>query len=481
MLSGLLASITAASPSTQDLADLETSLEQHMTELIALYRHLKASLLKIVGIERQTAGVRTADAASASAAAGGIAPCASTTGGTTSVHGFAMGMTYLAVAIVMSGRAAEEDNAALLLDVVERHLLSPGSSVYDQLRGHKHALRRFGQLLEGYVALLDVRDAGNYRRKLHYLHRAAVCFAPSPDYLTVAHALLVREASRSFCPAPALAIMRQPVLEVSPADTGADLLSFHSYYCEGGLLLARMRCWDDATVWLRSALSLVRRAAPRAGGEGAAAAAPVLGGHGGGHVLVTATKALILVSIIRHGDFSDPVDRKRVQQIIQQFRGSDTDVYLRLLAAAAKRDGKSWDTLEKHFASLWQQDEMTALVAEAGARLGRHIIRDTARVASRVYLSTIVSDFRAHSIAIVEGDVSAEAETFAVVQLLLAMQEEGEMLVSLERVTPKRAAAAAVQEEQEEEAEATGSVEQTRLAVRFAMPPTRIPATLGSC
>ncbi|EAN90588.1 hypothetical protein C3747_57g126 [Trypanosoma cruzi] len=481
MLSALLSEITAAPTRTRQNVELETALEHHFSELVVQHRLLKAALLNLMELGQQTAVGATPDADAV------IFDKITSEDGTILTCGVTLGMTYLATALILSGHAIESENAVVVLNVVECHLLSFASTAYNHLRGHNYALQRFGQLLNGYVNILDLRDPMNYQRKLFYLHQAAVSFSPSPEYLSVAHALLVREATRCRCPGPALAVMRQPILEVSPADTGAGLTCFHSYYCSGGLLLAAMQCWEDATVWLRSALcmskNLQRKSALEAQAEVAvtttatfsASPTTALSESGGiRDTLLRAAKAFILVSIISQGDLHNPADRRRAQRVMQQFRGGNADPYFRLLSAAAKRDGKLWDTLEKHFESLWKQEGMAELVAEAGLRLRRHVIRDMAKVANRVYLSDILSAFRTHFL-LGMGDVDDAKEIPALIQTLLNMQEEGELLIRLENVH-----SGMMWEESMTMEEEGNDMGVKSLVARLELPPKRIPAVLGT-
>lgn len=463
---------------------LEALLEHNIDELIRRYHVLVGPLKTLMEME-----------CGETAAVNGPSP-KSHTGGSEFPQCFAMGMTYFSLAI-MRGHAAggieDSEISSLILTLVEQHLLSQTSGAYKQLRGHAHALQRFGQLLKGYIDLLDHSDVGNHLRKLSYLQSAVTLFSPSTNHLTVAHPLLVREAARSNCPAPALTVMRQPILELSCGETGAGLACCCSYYYEGGLLLAAMQCWESSVSWLRNSLSLVKVVLRVGSPEPkVVSATPSLSLDDTGSIIVSATKAFVLLCISVYGDWGDAADHMRVQQVIQQYRNSNVGSYVRLLVAAQRRDFRQWHTIKRNFSPVWEQDGTVSLLATAESRLQRHVVLDIAKVYSRVRLSTIASALRVCCLSETEGGGNTSSGSgdsgestqgkINAVELLLSMREDGELIASVEHV-PRR-------EESEEEAELSGaeetagdiSAQQQHLAVRLAIPPRRIPAELGeSC
>ncbi|RNF26577.1 uncharacterized protein Tco025E_01347 [Trypanosoma conorhini] len=477
MLSILLPKITRVPTSKQEDLELETALEHHMDEIVAEAENLSTALRGLLTFRLEHA---------VAAASDDVVPPSLTDckGGAVLTCGVALGLTYLAAALVLS-EVRDSDSIGCMTDVMFC-FLSPGSTAYRHLRGHKYALRRFGQVLKGYIEVRGRHDDMAYQDTLFDLHQAAISFAPSPEYITVAHPLLLREAARRCCPGPALAVMRQPVLEVSPVDTGADVTCLHAYYCEGGLLLAAMQCWEDATAWLRLAVNMSKHVQRKAALEAQAAEVEVtrsssvppetaLGLSGGiCDTLLRAAKAFILVAIASQGGFDDPADRRRALRVMQVCRGRNTDPYVRMLSAAAQRDGKLWSTLENRFEFLWKQDGTTELVAEAGLRLRRHVICDLAMVANRVYLSDILAAFRTHSLCGLGGISDAE-ELPALLQLLASMQEDGDLLIRLDNSHYGRPGEAESSLEEQ-----SNDMRVEPLTVRLDLPPKRIPAALGT-
>ncbi|RNF03151.1 hypothetical protein TraAM80_06009 [Trypanosoma rangeli] len=465
--------------STQHDLELETALEQHMPELVAEADHFYIPLRELLTFRLEDTAVAVP---SDDAVPSDITNCKQ---GPVLTCGVTLGLVYLTTAIILS-EVRDSDTVKGVVDVMHC-LLSPGSTAYRHLRGHKYALQRFEQLLKGYIEILNSPCEVHYQDNLFDLYRAAISFAPSPEYITVAHPLFVREAARCRCPGLALAVMRQPVLEVSPVDTGADVTYLHSYYCEGGLLLAAMQCWEDAMVWLRLAVSVPKHLQRQASLEVQVAEAsttttspvsPVTAlGQSGAicDILLKAVKAFVLVAIISQGGFHDPADRRRAQRVMQVCRGRNTDPYFRLLSAAAQRDGKLWNTLEKRFDFLWRQDGTAEFVVEAGLRLRRHVIRDLAMVANRMYLSDILSAFRIHSLC-GTGEVSDAEEISALIQLLAGMQEDGELLIRIENFRDGGLGEAEMTLEDD-----SSDMSVKPLVVRLELPPKRIPKALGTC
>nr|CCC93829.1 conserved hypothetical protein [Trypanosoma congolense IL3000] len=404
---------------------------------------------------------------------------------------YALGMTYLAAAVVLGCGPNELDDvtSSTLVQLVERHLLSPESAAYSQLRGHRQALQRFEQVLKGYTVLLDIIDVGNYARKLYYLKSAVENFSPSPVHLTVAHPLLVREAMRWSCPAPAIAMMQNQVLEISSKETGAGIACSCSYYYEGGMMLAFLQCWEAAVSWLRSAMTIAKsttRARNTAGKVAQEATGLLHGEKGLDYLLVETTKMFILASIAYHGELGDGADRANIQQIAQQYRSSNLEPYMRLLNAAMHRNREQWIATTKHFASLWDNDGTTPFVAAADERLQRHIVVDMAKFTSCIRRSSLLSAINSHMPCSVEeatgntaggqGSICKISGEVHLTDLLLAMREEGDLTVSIENVScPEEAAHVGVEGKEEE----CGISERQFVVVKLAPPPRQVPRLLG--
>ncbi|KAG8343511.1 hypothetical protein ERJ75_000985100 [Trypanosoma vivax] len=452
---GLFDEITAATTSGGSYGRLEMLFERSMTDLIAQRCGIVEVLVRLMEMENGAgADISGSDAGKCGEAMG-----------SSSRKCFAMGMTFLGAALVLSGSAEGSDVARLLVSLVENHLLADNPLVYRQLRGHAYALRRFEQLLKGYVALLNGGGETNNSSKLSFLQRAVRCFAPSDFHLTIAHPLFVREAARCRHHSFALEVMRRPVLEVSPADTGAGIACFCSYYYEGGILLSEMECWDDAAAWLRTALSVSKCVASPCRRE-IQSRSDAWDGRSVVTTLVSAMKVLILVNIILRGEWSDKSERLTPQRFIQLFRSNDIEPYVRLLAASSQRDGKRWQAVKKHFETQWQQDGTESLVQKAWSRLKRHMVRDIAKVACRVHLSSITAALRSHSVLIDTRGI-VPSDDLWVKELLISMANDGELVVSIQNVV----------ENDNEEGHATEHPEQ--LVVQLALPPKQLPLPLG--